>query len=317
MPGLATAARRSARPSRIGALTLAAVLAGGGAFAQDDSAVRRGEYVAHAAGCIGCHTDTAPGSAKFGGGRPLGTPFGTFYGPNITPHPQAGIGRWSVDDLRRAMRRGERPDGAHYYPAFPYPAYARITDGDLGDLWAYLRSLPPSDRPNRAHHLGFPYRWRALLGVWKRLYFAPTPFVPDPKAGPAASRGAYLVEVLGHCGECHTPRNALGALRDDRHLAGARLPQGRAPNLTPTRLSKLTDAALAELLRTGTGPQGELADSMAEVVDNSTSRLTAADLGAMIAYLRSLPALPEQRQRDRERPGAAKRSATEPKPPSR
>ena len=258
-------------------------------LAQGDA--KRGEYLAKAGGCLGCHTEEKDKATPFAGGRALKTPFGTFYGPNITPHPQAGIGRWSEADFMRALREGRRPDGAHYFPAFPYPSFTLINDADARDLYAYLRSLKPSERPNREHDLGFFYRWRFLVGIWKWLFFTPGPFVPDQAASPVLTRGRYLVTALGHCGECHTPRNFLGASKKDQAFAGAK---DIAPNLTPTRLAKKGDGELKEFLRTGLTPDGDVAaESMAEVVQNTTSQLTPADLDAVVAYLRSLPPLPE------------------------
>jgi mono/diheme cytochrome c family protein len=263
------------------------------AFAQGDA--QRGLYVAKAAGCLGCHTEEKDGAQPYAGGRELRTPFGTFFGPNITPHPQAGIGRWSEQDFVRAMRRGVRPDGAHYYPAFPYPSFTRITDPDLRDLWAYLRSLPQSDRASRAHELRFPFRWRWLVWGWKLLFFSPGPFAPDPSLNASVNRGAYLVNALGHCGECHTPRNFLGGPKKSRHLAGAKVGEATATNLTPTRLKKVSDDYLREILQTAMTPEGDvLSESMAEVVKNTTSQLTRQDLDALIAYLRSLPPLPDE-----------------------
>lgn len=265
----------------------------GPSFAQGD--VNRGQYVAKAAGCKGCHTDTTTGAAPYAGGREIATPFGKFYGPNITPHPIHGLGKWSETDLRRALRSGENPNGAHYYPAFPYPAFTAMTDADIRDLWAYLRSLPPVDRANRAHELRFPFVWRAFVAVWKWLFFAAQPFVPNPRASAALNRGAYLVNVLGHCGECHTPRNLLGGSKKDRHLAGGLLPDGRVPNLTPTRLKKWSDSQLREFLRSGATPEGDApSDVMYEVIRNTTSQLTSQDLDAVVAYLRSLPPLPDE-----------------------
>ncbi len=272
------------------------ILAAGPALAQQGDA-KRGEYLAKAGGCVGCHTEEKKeGAVPFAGGRALKTPFGTFYGPNITPHPEAGIGRWSEADFVRAMRQGVRPDGANYFPAFPYPSYTKISDADLRDLWAYLRTIPPSAQASRPHELGLPYRWRLPISAWKWLYFTPGPFVPDPKASAAVNRGAYLVQALGHCGECHTPRNALGGPRSDRFLAGGKGPEGKnVSNLTPTRLGKMSDAELKGVLTTGMTADGDvLADAMGEVVTNTTSQLTPADLDALIAYLRSLPPLPEE-----------------------
>jgi len=259
-------------------------------FAQGDA--KRGEYLAKAGGCLGCHTEEKEKATPFAGGRALKTPFGTFYGPNITPHPQAGIGRWSEADFVRALREGRRPDGAHYFPAFPYPSFTRITEADLRDLFAYLKSLPQSERPNQEHELGFLYRWRFLVGVWKWLNFTPGPFAADPGKSAVLNRGAYLVQALGHCGECHTPRNFLGGPKKDRFLAGAK---DIAPNLTPTRLEKKGDGEIKEFLRTAMTPDGDVAaKEMGEVVTNTTSQLTPQDLDAMVAYLRSLPPLPDE-----------------------
>ena len=258
-------------------------------FAQGEA--KRGEYIAKAGGCFGCHTEEREKAAPFAGGRALKTPFGTFYGPNITPHPQAGIGRWTEADFVRAMREGRRPDGAHYYPAFPYPSFTLMTDPDLRDLWAYLRALSPSDRKSEPHELGFLYRWRFLLTFWKWLFFTPGPFVPDPSQNAQLNRGRYLTTALGHCGECHTPRNFLGAPKRREFLAGAK---DVAPNLTPTRLKKRGEGELRNFLTTGLTEDGDVpAKEMGEVITNTTSQLTPEDLNAMIAFLRSLRPLPE------------------------
>ena len=263
------------------------------AFAQED--LKNGQYVAKAAGCVGCHTDTKPRSVPFAGGRALDTPFGTFYGPNITPHRETGLGKWSEADFRRAIRLGERPDGAHYFPAFPYPSFTGMTDRDIRDLWAYLLSQPPVNRSNQAHKLRFPFGWRFMVTFWKWLFFTPGPFVASPQAPAAVNRGAYLVRVLGHCGECHTPRNLLGGPNANRSLAGARLPEGRTPNLTPTRLKKWSDAQLKEFLRSGLTPDGDVAaETMDEVIRNTTSQITPEDLAAVVAYLRALAPLPDE-----------------------
>lgn len=267
------------------------------AVAQGDA--KRGEYLARAGGCVGCHTEDKQGAIPFAGGRALKTPFGTFYGPNITPDPQAGLGRWTEADFVRAMREGRRPDGAHYYPAFPYTSFTRIIDSDLRDLWAYLRTLPTSARLSTPHDLRFPFNFRFLLYFWKWLFFAPGPFVPDPSRSAVLNRGAYLTDALGHCGECHTPRNFFGASKRGRPLAGGKLPDGgTAPNLTPTRLKKWADADLKDFLRTGSTPDGDVvAEAMGEVITNTTSKLTEQDLDALMTYLRSLPPLPEEPKR--------------------
>ena len=272
------------------------VTASAAAFAATAGDTTRGEYIATAGGCVACHTASGKDAARFAGGHALKTPFGTFYGPNITPHPQAGIGRWSEADFVRAMRQGLRPDGAHYFPAFPYPSYTRIVNADLRDLWAYLRSLPPNARQNQEHDLRFPFGFRFLLWGWKLLFFTPGPTAADARTDTPVTRGAYLVNALSHCGECHTPRNILGGPKRDRFLAGGKGPDGKGvPNLTPTRLKKWGDGELKDFLTTGLTADGDVtAESMGEVVTNTLSRLTAEDLAAIIAYLRSLPPLPDE-----------------------
>ena len=262
-----------------------------GAAAQD---AKRGEYLSKAAGCLGCHTVEKKDAVPYAGGRELKTPFGSFYGPNITPHKEAGIGAWSEADFVRAMREGRRPDGANLFPAFPYPSFTKMSDADLRDLWAYLRSLPANATPSRPHELGFLYRWRFLVTVWKWFFFNPGPLVADAAKSAVLNRGAYLVQALGHCGECHTPRNFMGAPKQSLFLAGAKFGETKASNLTPTRLKKYGDGELKELLKTAITEDGDvLAESMSEVVRNTTSQLSAPDLDAMVAYLRSLPPLPD------------------------
>jgi mono/diheme cytochrome c family protein len=266
----------------------------GNALAQGDAG--RGQYLAKAGGCVGCHTEERQGAVPFAGGRALKTPFGTFYGPNITSDRKAGIGAWSQADFFKAMRLGVRPDGAHYFPAFPYPSFTKNTDADLTDLWAYLQSLPPASRVSQAHDLRFPFGFRFLLWGWKWLFFRPGAWVPDASRSAVLNRGAYLTDALGHCGECHTPRNFLGGPKRNRYLAGAKLPEGAtASNLTPTRLKKRADSDLKEFLQTGLTPDGDVvAETMGEVIRNTTSQLTSADLDAVMRYLRSLPPLPDE-----------------------
>ena len=262
-------------------------------MAQGD--LKRGQYLVDAGGCMGCHTTTDKGATPFSGGRALKTPFGTFYGPNITPDPTYGIGKWSEADFIRAMRHGERPDGANYFPAFPYPSFTRIADNDLRDIWAYLRSLPPSSRANQAHDLRFPFGFRVLVTAWKWLFFDVGP-AAEASATSVTGRGAYLTLALGHCGECHTPRNFLGGPKSNRLLAGGTGPEGKGiPTLTPARLKKWNDRELQDFLQTGILPDGDVAaEAMGEVVRNTTSKLVPADLAAIIAYLRGLPEIPDE-----------------------
>jgi mono/diheme cytochrome c family protein len=252
---------------------------------------KRGEYLVRLGGCLGCHTENREGAAPFAGGRALKTPFGTFFGPNITPHPEAGIGRWTEADFIRAMRQGRRPDGANYFPAFPYPSFTQITSEDLRDMWAFLRTLAPSGRVSRPHELRFPYGWRFAVRFWKWLFFTPGPSAGMQGATPTVTRGAYLVRALGHCGECHTPRNRLGAPIRERYLAGGRAPDGDpVPNLTPAGLEIWSNAELEEFFKTGVTREGDtVSEAMEEVVRNSTSLMSAEDTAAMIAYLRGLP----------------------------
>lgn len=257
---------------------------------------KRGAYLAKIANCVGCHTEDRVGALPYAGGRALKTPFGTFFGPNITPDRSAGIGNWSEADFIRAMRFGVRPDSAAYFPSFPYPSYTKITDTDLQDLWAYLRTLKPEPLASRPHELGFFFQWRFSVAFWKFAFFTPGPFATDPGRSALINRGAYLVQAVGHCGECHTPRNVLGGPNKSRALAGGKGPDGKqVPNLTPTRLKKWSDQELKYYLATGILPDGDVAaKTMADVIKNSTSQLTAADLEAIIAYLRSLPELADE-----------------------
>ena len=270
------------------------------AAAQGDA--QRGLYLSKAGGCVGCHTQATKDpkdAVPYAGGRALKTPFGTFYGPNITPHPQAGIGKWSEADFIRAMREGRRPDGAHYFPAFPYPSFTGLTDADLRDLWAYLRTLPSSGRASQEHELGFLYRWRFAVGFWKWMFFNPGPMTPDPKRAAALNRGDYLVNALGHCGECHTPRNFMGGPKRDRLLAGTdKGPEGKAvSNITPARLKKWSDGEIRDFLQTGMTSDGDVtSETMGEVVTNTTSQLTPGDLAALIAYLRSVPPVESEKK---------------------
>jgi mono/diheme cytochrome c family protein len=271
-------------------LGLAALLLANATSAYAQGNVANGLYLSKAAGCVGCHTINKAGSTPFAGGRALETPFGTFYGPNITPDKETGLGNWSEADFKRAIRQGERRDGSHYFPAFPYPSFTGMSDADIQDLWAYMRTVPPTKQANREHDLRFPFNLRLLVTGWKLLFFTPGP-VAQPATMPApVVRGAYLVGVLGHCGECHTPRNALGGPDKSQLFGGAKIPEGKVPNLTPTRLKKWSDADLTEYLKTGNAPNGDVVvEPMSEVITNTTSKLSAADLAAVVAYLRTLP----------------------------
>lgn len=278
------------------------LLAGGGAVrAQEvepdpasDDPVARGAYVFAAAGCASCHTAEEEGAQPLAGGRALPTPFGVFYTPNITPDPQYGIGDWTEADLVRALRGGVSPEGEPYYPAFPYTSYTGMTATDIADLWAYLQSVPPAAVENRPHDLSWPFSWRFLLPVWRWMNFERI----SPEAAAALEgegRGAYLVEALGHCAQCHTPRGLLGGLDEDLHLAGAEDGPGGevVPNITPDEETGIGDWSaddLAFFLELGMTPDGDFAGGeMAEVISGTTSRLTPDDRAAIVEYLRNVP----------------------------
>jgi len=274
------------------ALTLMLLSGAIPAVAEED-AVTRGEYLVHAGGYFSCHT--VAGGEKLAGGRALATPFGTFYSPNITPDRETGIGRWTNAQFLRALREGVRPDGANYFPVFPYPSFTGITDGDALAIKAYLFSLPPVHRENRPHDVPFPFAWRFLQTGWKLLFFTPGPFQPAPDRSVAYNRGAYLVTALAHCGECHTPRNFLGATQSGLWLAGT--PDGPAgqlvPNITPdpdTGIGKWEKDDIVELLRTGTTPeQSKVKGAMRETIEDGLKYLSHSDLEAIADYLFTQP----------------------------
>ena len=264
------------------------------AASADEAEVARGEYVFAAAGCVSCHTDAAGGGPELAGGRGLKTPFGVFRTPNITRDVQTGIGGWSDADFLRALRQGTRPDGSHYFPAFPYTSYTRMTEDDILALKAYLFSRPAVSRRNQAHDLDPPFGWRFLLGGWKLLFFEEGAFAPEPGRSAEWNRGAYLVIALGHCGECHTARNVMGASRAAKALAGnATGPDGRSvPNITPhkeTGIGDWSEADIVMLLKTGLRPNFDnVQGAMAEAIDDGLKHLRDDDLRAIAVYLRAL-----------------------------
>jgi mono/diheme cytochrome c family protein len=259
------------------------------------SEVEKGEYIFHAAGCFSCHTDVDNDGPPLAGGRALQTPFGTFYSPNITPDLEHGIGDWSDDDFVRALRKGVAPDGSHYYPAFPYTSYTRMRREDMLALKAYLFSRTPVARPNRPHDLPWYLAFRPSLWLWKQLYFDQGEFEEVVDRSPTWNRGAYLVLALGHCAECHSPRNRLGAVETEMRFAGTRSGPGNGavPNITPdveTGIGGWPRGDIAYYFQTGADPDGDYAGGeMAEVIDEGLSRLDPSDLEAMAEYLRSLP----------------------------
>ena len=257
--------------------------------------VERGRQVFYAGGCASCHA--TPGQddrLKLGGGVELASPFGSFYTPNISPDPTDGIGRWTVADLANAMMAGVSPDGSHYYPAFPYTSYAGMKVDDVRDLMTFLRTLAPVAGKARGHALPFPFNIRRSLGLWKLLFFKPAPIVNDPARTPEWNRGRYLVEALGHCAECHSPRNFLGAIAAAQRFAGGPDPEGKGwvPNITQSEngIKSWDKADISQLLEFGLTPEADtVGGSMGAVVKN-TSQLTKPDRDAMADYLKSLPA---------------------------
>jgi mono/diheme cytochrome c family protein len=263
--------------------------------AADAGQIAQGEYLVRAAGCIACHTDEKNGGARFAGGRALKTPFGTYFSPNITPDEATGIGAWSDDDFVAALRYGERPDGSHYFPVFPYTSYTRMTVEDMRAIKAYLLAQPPVNQRNRAHDVVPPFSWRWTMMGWKLLYFTPGSRAHDPAHDAAWNRGAYLVEALAHCGECHTPRNLAGAMDEDMYLAGTvDGPDGElVPNITPDKKTGIGDWShgdIVALLRDGLKPNyDDVQGSMAEAIRDGLKHLTDEDLSAIATYLRTIP----------------------------
>ncbi|RMF98557.1 MAG: cytochrome C [Gammaproteobacteria bacterium] len=260
--------------------------------------IQRGAYLVHAGGCISCHTAETDDAVPLAGGRALESPFGTFYAPNITPDRETGIGGWTDEEFLTAFWEGVGPGGKYYYPAFPYPSYTGITRADLLAIKAYLFSLEPVRQPNREHELPWYLDTRLAAAAWQLLKFDAGRFTGDPELDEEWNRGAYLVRHLGHCGECHTPRDALGGLIRDRELAGAVGPDGkRIPNITPHPEDGIGSWDRQEIelfLELGMLPDGDfVGGAMAEVIDDNTSQLTPGDRRAIARYLLSLPALPD------------------------
>lgn len=253
--------------------------------------VAAGEQVFYAGGCASCHAAPgAEGDAKLtlSGGQAFATDFGTFYAPNISTDMDNGIGAWTVADLGRALKTGTSPDGRHYYPAFPYTSYARMTDQDVVDLYAYMTTLPADPTPSRAHEVGFPFNIRRGLGLWKLLYLSDDPVLTNADT-PELERGRYLVEALGHCAECHTPRGALGGLDTAAWMTGAPTAdgKGKVPAITPGALG-WSAGDIAYYLETGFTPDFDSAGGhMADVVTNMAN-LPPEDRDAIAAYLLAL-----------------------------
>lgn len=287
----------------------AAVLAGGGLLAfwtltgpgvPDRNldgltgSVERGAYVARLSGCIACHTNAKAGGQVLAGGAGIETPFGTFHAPNITPHPKDGIGQWTLKQFSRAMTAGVGPDGRHYFPSFPYPFYTKLSDQEIADLWAAVRSVPPMPGAAPDHDLAFPFGFRAGADLWKRLFLDPAPLEPDPGRSDVWNRGRYLAEGPAHCGACHTPRNLLGGRNTGQRFAGGKASGNETvPAITAAALGARgwTVDDLSYALQTGIMPDGDVfGGSMAEVVRDGTRFWTPDDRTAIATYLMQSPA---------------------------
>ncbi|WP_216838972.1 cytochrome c [Caulobacter sp. S45] len=262
--------------------------------AQASPLVQRGEYLARAADCVACHT--APGGKAYAGGLPFKLPFGTMYATNITADRETGIGSWSDDDFVNAVRKGVGKGGKHLYPSMPYTSYTAMSRDDALAIKAYLFSLPAVRQPNRANHLAFPFNQRWSMWFWNLVFLKDRRFQPDPALSAEENRGAYLATALGHCGECHTPRNLAFAMKANRQFAGAELQGWRAWNITPDKrfgVGGWSDAQLADYLAAGhANGRGSAAGPMGEAVENSLQYLTPQDTAALVAYLRKIPAQP-------------------------
>jgi mono/diheme cytochrome c family protein len=279
-------------------LTMPAKLAAETVAAMESGDAARGERIFWAGGCASCHAEKGAKDEalkQLGGGLALATPFGTFHAPNISPDATTGIGKWSGADFANAMMKGVSPQGAHYYPAFPYTSYARMQPGDVADLWAYLKTLPAVQRKNLAHELPLPFQLRRGLGLWKHLFLSDEPVIALSSPDEKQALGRYLVEGPGHCGECHTPRNLIGGADKSRWLGGGPAPEGegRIPDITSggKDVASWSEGDIVTYLETGFTPEFDsVGGSMVEVQKNM-ARLPASDREAIAAYLKAIPAV--------------------------
>src|SRR5690349_4063460 len=251
-----------------------------------------------AGGCSSCHAVPKQDPLRLAGGLALGSPFGTFYVPNISPDPKDGIGAWSEAQFVTAMTKGTGPNGEHLFPAFPYTSYQRMTYNDLRDLFAYLKTLPPASGKVRDHAVSFPFNVRRFVGLWKLLFLDGKSFGGDPTKSAQWNRGAYLVNGPAHCAECHSPRNALGAIIESKRFSGGPDPtgKGKVPSITQAHLDIWSVDDIAALLATGKMPDGDtVGGTMLEVV-RSTAQLSPQDRHAIGVYVKSLEAVPGEKK---------------------
>jgi mono/diheme cytochrome c family protein len=257
-----------------------------GEEAPDPNMISRGSYLARAADCMPCHTSAR--DKAYAGGLRMNTPFGVMYSPNITPDRETGIGAWTFDEFKKAVHSGIRADGKFLYPTMPFDAFTKISEDDLKALWAYIRSLPAIKLQNRENELTFPFNIRYAMLAWRVLFFRAQWFEPDPTKTAQWNRGAYLVEALAHCGDCHTPRNFMGATVASERFKGAQIDQWYAPDITPEALAKTNrwdKSQLIAFLKRGAANNSTVLGPMQEVVHDSLSFLTPDDLDAMATYL--------------------------------
>jgi mono/diheme cytochrome c family protein len=260
-----------------------------------EETIERGKALVVAGDCASCHT--ADPAKPFAGGKRIDTPFGAVYSPNLTPDRETGIGAWSDQDFVRALRFGVDPDGSRYYPAFPYPNFTKLTRPDILAIRAYLASLTPFANEAPPPELRFPLNYRAVMRLWNFLFFRPGILEPDQQKGTDWNRGRYLVEGLGHCGVCHTPKNLFGADRRGRAFSGGMVAGWFAPRLDAAERSGLKSWSvddIAEYLASGRNGKSDADGPMAEVIANSTSKMTDADIHAIAVYLKSLPPGPPE-----------------------
>ncbi len=273
-------------------LLLSGVFEAAGASAADDQSITRGKYLFEGADCNGCHGDVKHGPAPVGG-LGLDTPFGTFRAPNITPDKTYGIGAWTLEDFKTALRKGVGRHGEYLFPVFPYTSFTKMTDLDMEDLYAYLMSLPPVPVPSKPHEARPPFSWRPLLVVWRELFFTAGTIKPDPQRSVEWNRGNYLVHAVAHCEECHTPRNFLGAIDTTRSFSGnvGGPDKQNAPNITSdvkTGIGSWSIEDIQTLLKTGMTPDSDFVGSGMKAVVKGTLKLTDADRHAIAVYIKSV-----------------------------
>jgi mono/diheme cytochrome c family protein len=270
---------------------VSAALSCGAANAASPEVVAHGKALVEVGDCASCHT--ADPAKPFAGGKRIDTPFGGIFAPNLTPDRDTGLGAWSEEDFYRALHEGVAPNGARYYPAFPYPYFTRMTRDDVFAIRAYLAALPPVHSATSPPQLQFPLNFRVMMRGWNWLFFRPATFANDPGKSEEWNRGAYLVEGAGHCGGCHTPKNMFGADQRGRAFAGGLVEGWFAPRLDGAARSGLKSWSIddvAEYLLSGRNARSHAGGLMAEVVANSTSKMSDADVRAMAVYLKGLPA---------------------------